>query len=270
LNANHVADKFTAIGARLKLTLTPPDRWQTDEYAIDIQRDQRGEFFELRVPNRLRDTLDASVLQTDQRDRHLLLLVRRPEAKLDRFLCGHDERHWFVAAVPGGASSVAQAKEALKPAFVRTRQNQLGVPTRLRNLRKNEVFRRQGEWFFVPVPASMHDPIHEKFVLRNEPLRRGAGKPHVVEQVYRVGGELVYVCPNQPNGLTDAQYRRLLRDNPAAANWGWRALRRNPRVYARGAVRHSDHATITLPDWHRVMLNTETETPTMRNVAFID
>lgn len=270
MNANHVADKFAAIGARLKLTLPPTRRRQSDEYAIDIQRDGHGEFFELRAAERLNDTLDVSVLQTDKRGRHLLLLVRRPQAKLDRFLCGHDERHWFVAAVPGGASSVAQAKEALKPAFVRTRQNQLGVPTRLRNLRKNEVFRRQGEWFFVPVSAWMRDPINEKFVLRNEPLRRGAGKPHVVEEVHRVGGELVYVCPNRPNGLTDAQYRRLLWDNPGAASWGWQALRRNPRVYARGTVRHSDHATITLPDWHRVMLNTETETPTMRNVAFID
>lgn len=270
MNANHVTDKFTAIGARLKLTLTPSLQRQDDDYAIDIQRDPRGEFFELRTPERLRGALEVSVLQTDKRDRHLLLLMRRPEDKLDRFLCGHDERHWFVAAVPGGASSVAQAKEALKPAFVRTRQNQLGVPTRLRNLRKNEVFRRQGEWFFVPVKAWMRDPINEKFVLRNEPLRRGAGKPHVVEQLHRVGGELVYVCPNRPNGLTEDQYRHMLRSNPAAANWGWQALRRNPRVYARGTVRHSDHATITLPDWHRVMLNTETETPTMSNVAFID
>jgi site-specific recombinase XerD len=30
-------------------------------------------------------------------------------------LCGHDEREWFVAAVPGGASSVRQAMEALQP-----------------------------------------------------------------------------------------------------------------------------------------------------------
>jgi hypothetical protein len=29
---------------------------------------------------------------------------------------------------------------------------------------------------------------------RNEPLRRGAGQAHIVEQLYRVAGELVYVC----------------------------------------------------------------------------
>ena len=41
-------------------------------------------------------------------------------------------------------------------------------------------------------------------------------------------------------------------------------------VFARGDVRHSDHATITLPFWHRVMMNTETQSRTMRNVAFLD
>jgi hypothetical protein len=47
-------------------------------------------------------------------------------------------------------------------------------------------------------------------------------------------------------------------------------MRRNPDVYARGAVSHADHATITLPFWHHVMMNTETQSRTMRNVAFLD
>ena len=42
------------------------------------------------------------------------------------------------------------------------------------------------------------------------------------------------------------------------------------RVYARGAVRHSDHATITLPFWHRVLMNTETQSEAMARVAFLD
>lgn len=165
---------------------------------------------------------------------------------------------------------MVQAKEALKPLAIRARQNLLKVPTRLRNRRKNAAFRRQGEWFFVPASAWGRDYINEKFILRNEPLRRGAGKPHIVEHLYRVGGEIIYVCANHRNGLNETQYRKLIQSNPAAAQWGWQVLRRNPRVYAKGRIRHSDHATITLPDWHRVVLNTETETETMRNVAFID
>jgi len=201
---------------------------------------------------------------------HLLLFVRQPDGKAARFLCGHDEREWFVAAVPGGASSVVQAKEALKPFAVRARQNQLKVPTQLRNRRKNAAFRRQGEWFFVPVSSGARDPINEKFVLYNEPLRRGVGKAHFVEQLFRVAGELVYVCSKYPNGVSEARYRQLLLNKPSAAQWGWQALRRNPRVYARGKIRHPDHAAITLLDWHRVVMNTETETDAMRNVAFLD
>ena len=172
------------MGARFKVNVTSENRPQPSGYALDIRRDPFGEFFELRVSDVTSQSLDVSVPQSDKHDRHLLLFVRKPEGGIDRFLCGHDERAWFVAAVPGGASSVAQAKEALKPTFVRTRQNQLGVPIRLRNRRRNRAFRRQGEWFFVPASAGRRDPINEKFILRNEPLRRGAGKAHIVEELY--------------------------------------------------------------------------------------
>jgi hypothetical protein len=79
---------------------------QPSDYALDIRRDRRGEFFELRVSGQRRESLDLTVPHSDARDRHLLLFVRKSDGKPDRFLCGHDERAWFVAAVPGGASSV--------------------------------------------------------------------------------------------------------------------------------------------------------------------
>src|SRR6516225_1383999 len=157
MNAKNIESKFAMMGARFKVSVVPEQRVESD-YAVDIQKDHRGEYFELRVPEPLRERLDVSVLQTDKRDRHLLLFVRPFEGKAARFLCGHDEREWFVAAVPGGASSVLQAKEALKPRAIRTRQDLLRVPTRLRNRRKNAAFRRQGEWFFVPASAWNRDP----------------------------------------------------------------------------------------------------------------
>lgn len=269
MNANHLESKFAMMGARFKVSVAPAQQ-DSNDYAVDIKQDGCGQFFELRVPERLRRSLDVNVLQTDKRDRHLLLFVREPEGKAARFLCGHDEREWFVAAVPGGASSVVQAKEALKPLALRAYQNLLKVPTRLRNHRKNAAFRRQGEWFFVPASVWGRDRINEKFILHNEPLRRGAGKPHIVEQLYRVGGEVVYTCSRHPQPLNETQYRRFVQRQPNAATWAWQVLRRNPRVYVRGRIRHPDHATIMLPDWHCVVLNTETETETMRNVAFID
>src|SRR5689334_23162489 len=121
MKANHIESKFAMMGARLKVSVLPEQRVSGD-YAVDIQRDRRGEYFELRVPEALSQRLDVNVLQTDKRDRHLLLFVRPPEGKPARFLCGHDEREWFVAAVPGGASTVRQAKEALKPRAIRSLQ----------------------------------------------------------------------------------------------------------------------------------------------------
>jgi len=273
MNASQIESKFAEMGARLKVREIPArlSRWNSNraDYAVDIQRDREGEFFELRVPVHLRDDLDVSVMQSEPKQRHLLLFVRNngDEPHIDRFLCGHDEREWFVAAVPGGASSVRQAMDALQPAGVRDALARNHVSSRKRYGRKNRAFRRQGEWFFVPEPSFVAD---EKLVLRNERLRRGAGKPHIVEQLFRTGGETVHVCGKHPNGLLPKEYRELLLANPKAANWGWTVMRRNPGVYARGSVRHSDHATITLPFWHRVLMNTETETRTMANVAFLD
>ncbi len=69
-----------------------------------------------------------------------------------KFLCGHDERHWFVAGIPEPApvGTVRQAKEALKPAEVLSAQSRKGLRAKARNRRKNAVFVRQGEWFFLP------------------------------------------------------------------------------------------------------------------------
>jgi hypothetical protein len=272
MNAKHIESKFAEMGARMKLReISPARSWRTPtrDYALDIRNDRHGEFFELRVPEQLRDVLDVSVLQSEPKERHLLLLVRKTTDKpqLDRFLCGHDEREWFVAAVPGGASSVRQAMDALQPSVVRDALARNHVSSRKRYERKNRAYRRQGEWFFVPATSFVVD---EKFVLRNEPLRRGGGKPHMVEKLFRTGGETVHVCAKHPNGVTPDVYRSILQRNPDAARWGWQVMRRNPGVYARGTVRHSDHATITLPFWHQVLMNTETQTRTMANVAFLD
>ena len=276
MNATNLESKFATMGARLKVREIP-SRWRQgdrewispSDFAVDIQRDGRGEFFELRVPTHLSDSLEVSVPQIEPKQRHLLLQVRNSNAEtpLDRFLCGHDEREWFVAAVPGGASSVRQAMDALQPSVVRAALARGGVSSRKRYARKNRAFRRQGEWFFVPEPSFVVD---ENLILRNEPLRRGSGKPHLVEELFRSGGETVHVCAKHPNGVTPDEYRSILRRHPDAARWGWRVMQRNPGVYARGAVRHSDHATITLPLWHRVIMNTETQSRTMVNVAFLD
>jgi hypothetical protein len=107
-------------------------------------------------------------------------------------------------------------------------------------------------------------------ILRNEPLRRGRGKPHMCDEVVRIGGETVYVCSEYPNGLTEWQYRKLLNRKPKLKSLNWITLRRNPGVFVRGKVRHADHKTIVLDGWHEVLMNTENESLAMAHVAFID
>jgi hypothetical protein len=261
MNAHLLERHFAKIGARAKLRATP------GSVSIDIGRDRDGEFFDIaagRAP-----VADLSVVDAEPRLRHLVLMSREPNGK-HKFLCGHDERHWFVAAVPESAavSTVRTAMEALKPAEVRWLQRRMNMKPQSRNQRRNEVFIRQGEWFFVPVRRTFRPS--KLLVLRNEPLRRGSGKPHFVEWLIRDGGELVYVSPQYPSGLPPIQYQRLINRQPKLRNLQWVVQRRNPRVYARGKVRHADHKTIVLIGWYHVLMNTETQSIAMRHVAFID
>jgi hypothetical protein len=262
--------KFARIGARLKSGdgLARRRRNAPDvAIALDIQSDRRGEFFE--VIERPDADAEVEVLDVQPADRHLLLMVRERGEK-HKFLCGHDERHWFVAAVPERApvGTVRAAKEALKPPEVQAAQARAGLKSKARNRRKNAAYLRQGEWFFIPAPDLKLD---EKFVLRNEPITRGnGGKPHTCDFCFRTGGETVYVSRRYTNGVAEEQYRRILEDQPEANGWGWRVMTRNALVYVRGNVRHADHKTITLKGWHRVLMNTETQSRAMRNVAFLD
>jgi hypothetical protein len=268
MDTNLLDTKFTRIGARLKVADSParPGR-AGDTVSLDVRSDRRGEFFEIVRPAGAE--AEVAVLDVQPADRHLLLLVRQGPDK-GKFLCGHDERHWFVAAIPESAAvgTVRQAKEALKPAEVHRAQARRRLKAKARGRRKNAAYVRQGEWFFLPVPDMAVD---DRLVLRDEPLSRGnGGKPHWAEFCYRTGGETVYVCPRHPAGVTEAQYASILAGSPGAKRWGWRPMQRNPGVYVRGRVRHPDHATITLRGWHQVVMNTEGQSAARRNVAFLD
>lgn len=268
MNTETIAHQFARMGARFRVVHPENPPWvrRQADYALDIVADKRGQIFELRLSEEREAQLEVNVLQCERDDRHLLLLVKSPEAK-DRFLCGHDEREWFVAAVPGGASSVLQAKIALQPAEARQAADSARLTLRQRTRRHNRAFIRQGEWFFVPVPDMQVDP---KLILHDEPISRSGGKPHLVAEVYRTGGDEVHVCTRHPNGIAAEEYQRLLKFNPKATSWGWQVRVRNAGVYARGTVRHRDHATITLRGWHHVWMNTENTTRQKANVAFLD
>jgi len=185
-------------------------------FEIDIVTQDRREAYQLQHPRH--DPLTLEVLDVHRHLRHLVLEVTGWRLPISgRYLCGHDESHWFVAGLPFSrkTGTVRGAMESLKPEIVRREQRRQGV-RHGRERRKTRAYVRQGEWFFLPRPKMQ---VAEPLVERNGRLVRDGGKPHLVDQLYRVPG----------------------RDE----------------TFVRGRVRHADHLTIEFDVWHRVVQNNE-------------
>ena len=203
--------QFTAMGAEAQVQVGG------DRFEIDI--DRPNETFALRLPGD--GSVTAKVLDVDRKRRQLLLDVNHREFDMrQKYLCGHDEFDWFVAALPErkGVANVQEAMEALKPQAVLDEQQKKRVKRRRRRRRKTTAYVRQGEWFFVPRPDLT---VVDEQVEKNGELVRGAGKPHRVQLLFRV--------------------------------------RSADETYVRGWVAHPDHSTLHLDVWHQVFRNTEAE-----------
>jgi hypothetical protein len=157
MNTNLLDIKFARIGARLKVADRPSRRTRmAGVLFLDVGADRKGEFFEIvKQPDA---DVEVAVLDVQPADRHLLL-VREGKEK-SKFLCGHDERHWFVAGIPEAAlvGTVRQAKEALKPAEVLTAQAGKRLGAKARNRRHS---RQSPE---KPGPLSRHFGLPSGFI----------------------------------------------------------------------------------------------------------
>lgn len=249
---------FESMGARVKFRSNDSIRRlrtvrSSDFFTIDIRQDKHGEYFDIIQG---KDVPKFELLQVKPKERHLLLYTKDGQ----RFLCGHDERHWFVAGISDAVSTIRSAKQSLMPSEILEQVKAL-PPGEVDN-RRNAVFKRQGEWFFVPAKRT----IPEAMILKNEPLQRTRNsKPHICQELYREGGELVYIVGNKE--FTEIKYKKQKEKNPAFDKGRLRTFVRNPDVYVRGSVRHEDHATINLDVWHRVFINAEF---TSSAVSFLD
>jgi hypothetical protein len=127
--------------------------------------------------------------------------------------------------------------------------------------RHNELFKRQGEWFFIPTRRDLSGfPV-----LKDEPIQRGTrSTPHMCAELIRFGGEVVHISRGVE--LSEAEWAIKSRE-PGFHSTAYRTVTKNPEVYVRGAVRHPDHATLTLVTWHRVLMNGEMM---FASVAFYD
>src|SRR5262245_64631324 len=92
---------FEKMGARIKLEVRPGGssfRRGAGSFSVDIGTDKKGEHFLIRLRNE--EAPEIHVVDARPRERHLLLLVREADAGTkQKFLCGHDESDWFVAAI---------------------------------------------------------------------------------------------------------------------------------------------------------------------------
>src|SRR5450432_2298619 len=100
---------FSRMGARVKIV--GPQWRQEEKVRIDISWDNGGEYFDIHCL----DGVMPEILDVEPRVRHLVLMVRDGRKK-NKFLLGHDERHWFASAVPGDSvRDVRTAMESLRP-----------------------------------------------------------------------------------------------------------------------------------------------------------
>lgn len=275
-----IKNKFKDMGARVKFGPAEKRRGfnasGTIPFTIDVSGDKRGEHFQINH----NEEVKVEVSNIDKKDRHLVL-----KAGGETFLCGHDEMHWFVAAVHGSASTVEQAKNSLKPEEVIQAEARTKVRRKNRHKRHNKAFKRQGEWFFTPVTDEDRVLITGKVIHKNEPISRGASpKPHIVRELVRAGGERVWVRRPQlrfnreEKGLnrmerdegeviSEKEYRKRVKSGALKHEGQWSLQVADARVFARGTIKHPDHKTIKLDDWHLVSVNGEIVS---ENVRFID
>jgi len=248
---------FRSIGARVKIIpfqkRSRRVRSVQRSFRIDIKTNRHGEYFEIVLGG---DGADLEVMQVVPEERHLLLYSRNGR----RFLCGHDERHWFVAAIADRVSTVRDARKSLIPRPLRDKAGKM-KPREI-SKRRNSEFKRQGEWFFVPTQKQFDNAA----ILKNEPLQRTPrSKPHICQELVRIGGTKVYVVGALT--YTEEEYQRLRRQGRIRGSVSTRVA--NPEIYVRGYVRHPDHATIWLDTWHRVYLNGELVGPST-HIGYLD
>lgn len=259
--------KFSRLGAAcdIQCVNVPRDRLfgRSDGFSIDVRGAGKEEKFEIRIAGK--DSPAINVLDVQPELRHLLLMVENLGVK-SKMLCGHDERHWFVSPIADRkVSTVVQAMENLKPSQVANMQHGVKMSKRVQNTHKNKTSScgkiiRQGEWFFIPT-SFQPDP---RMILKNEPLQRTArNKPHMCEELYRVGGETVYVYLGRQ--ITAKEHSKL---NEHEKKNPWRPMRANARMYVRGRITHPDHATVKLTGWCEVQINNEAGSSSM--IRYLD
>ena len=219
--------RFAAIGARLNVSRP------TDGRAAHRRSHGRAGRVLRRPLRRRRPRGRVEVVDVGRTDRHLLLLVRDGEEK-SKFLCGHDERHWFVAGDPRDRPRRQRCRdgEGSAAAAACTRRRSSGSGRRTAFRRRNAAYVRQGEWFFVPAPGL--DAAEPRSCCATSRCRAAAARRTCSSSRIRRGGETVWVNSRHPSGISEPAYRAP-DARSSGGSGGWNALVRDPELFAKGA-----------------------------------
>ncbi len=266
--------RFEKIGATVELMeRRTKGFWarQSTTPDIDVKTEKKVEQFI--ISNYDNPEYTFEVIDISPEKRHLLLMVKKEEVKTERFqraeiskfLCGHDERHWFVAAIPeeAHAKNIDEAMDALKPSDVHRVSQDLRKKEK--NKRHNKAWKRQGEWFFLPAENFVADPL---LVLKNEPILRTGSKPHMCEELVRMNGKVLWFHWGVAKEGVDDKTKQILESKGHTSGWQSRMV--DATVYVRGNITHPDHATIYLPTWCRVVMNEEAKAKARAKLRFLD
>jgi hypothetical protein len=249
---NSIITQFEKIGAKLKVEVVNPAtlRMPGNVFDINVKKDDKEEYYAIRM----HDIVKLNIVNVDKLRKHLVLHVKGENKAKESFLCGYDEKGWFV--VNTNAPTVKAAFESLKPKEVIQSLTDNKVSKNKRNKRKNQGFKRQGEWFFVPEPNLIL--LNSGAILKNEPLGTDIRRAHICQFAVRRNAITVYVNSDYPNGLTEEEHKDLINKNP---NKNYRFDVRNitNEFYVSGTVKHPDHKKIKLNGWYRVYHNIQVD-----------
>ena len=254
MDTSNLLAKFAG-WARLKVARPsgPPFRPDPGVISLDVRDDRKGEFFEIaRQPG---VDPEVAVLDVQPADRHLLLLVREGGEK-QKFLCGHDERHWFVAAIPETApvGTVRRPRRRSSPPRSRPPRPGRGSGPRPATAARTPPTAARASGSSSRSPASPWTRSWSCATSRSPGQRRQAALGRVLLPDGRRDGLRLLPAPQRRH--RGAVPRQILAGSPKAKGVGLAGHAAESGVYVRGRVRHADHETITLHGWHRVLIVT--------------
>lgn len=192
------------------------------------------------VPKGRNVQIDRKVVKVVGETQYSLVIERKTDDRKRHFLCGTDERDYFVAQLPKPVSTVRQAHEVLRP------QSAKGA------------LARQGEWFFL------------------EPSRNEKAELEALEEV---GKLIIYrKMPIGPAYQGRFQNRQFGGNPHTADELTYLGIPRIDQIahqtFIRGKVRHVDHETKEFYSWVKIVRNTErvdnTGVARMYGVTWID